>query len=86
MSVAELLISAAMDDETADAVALRRQQMRQLLGLQRDLAKVAVNVNQVARIANTFHKVPSTADETFAELRRVAQRIEDAIGRIGDAP
>lgn len=82
VSVAGLLVAAALNDDTADATLLRQQQINQLLGLQRDLAKVAVNVNQVARIANTTGQVPSTLDDVMSALRRTNDRLLDAVDRV----
>lgn len=82
VSVAGLLVAAALNDDTADATLLRQQQINQLLGLQRDLAKVAVNVNQIARIANTTGQVPATLDDVVSALRRTNDRLLDAVDRV----
>lgn len=82
VSVPGLLVSAALNDDTGDAVALRRQQINQLLGLQRDLARVANNVNQVALIGNRTGQVPATVDDVMGALRHTSTRILDAIDRI----
>lgn len=52
-----------------------------VVGLRKDLHRVGVNLNQVARIANRDRRVPITVHE---ELREVREVLDEILSRLGD--
>lgn len=81
LSVPRLLVESALAGG-ADQAAVGRNVIEQLFGLERLLANVANNVNQIARTANATMEVPPETDGALDAVRRVAFRIEDVIDQI----
>ena len=78
VSVPRLLVEAAFSDH-GETVTERRQSAVGLFVLHRELSGAAVNMNQVAKKANTVHEVPSEFGATMAQLRVVADKLEAAV-------
>jgi Bacterial mobilisation protein (MobC) len=57
----------------------RRDAMTKLFAVRRDLAGVATNVNQLARLGNTDGRVPVGTAAALASIREVVERIDAAI-------
>ncbi len=78
VTVPRLLFESAMSDAT-ETVTDRRRQASELFALHRELSGAAVNMNQVAKKANTVHEVPSEFHPTMLKLRIVADKLEAAV-------
>lgn len=57
----------------------RKRQAAELFGLHRVISGAAVNMNQVAKKANTTSEIPSNFGSTMQALREAAQRIDSAL-------
>ena len=57
----------------------RRQQAAELFRLHREISGAAVNMNQVAKKANTTHEIPSNFGPTMDVLRDAAMSIDSAV-------
>lgn len=57
----------------------RNRQGAGLLQLHRELSGAAVNMNQVAKKANTTHEIPSNFGATMEALRLAAQRVDAGV-------
>ncbi len=79
VTVPRLLFESAMA-AGVEIPAERKQAIVMLFKLQRQMATVANNVNQLARYANTEGSFPDTAVEVVAEYRRLARQIEASMG------
>ena len=75
VTVPRLLFESAMASGV-EIAAERKQAIVMLFKLQRQMATVANNVNQLARYANTEGRFPAEAVEVVAEYRRLARQIE----------
>lgn len=78
VSVPRLLIESALAGG-AESSAGRREAVAELFSAGRLLASIANNVNQIARVANSTMEVPVETDATLAAVRRVAERVEEAV-------
>lgn len=78
VSVPRLLVEAAFSDQ-GETTTQRRQTAVGLFALHRELSGAAVNMNQVAKKANTVHEVPAEFGATMAALRVVADKLEAAV-------
>jgi hypothetical protein len=78
VTVPRLLFESAMSD-TVETITDRRRQATKLFALHRELSGAAVNMNQVAKKANTVHEVPSEFHPTMLKLRAVADKLEQAV-------
>lgn len=78
VSVPRLLVEASLAG-TAETATERREAMVELFAIRRLLAAVSNNVNQVARHANAGEEFPQDAEASLAAVRRVVDRIDDAI-------
>ena len=79
VTVPRLLFESAMA-AGLEIPAERKQAIVMLFKLQRQMATVANNVNQLARYANTEGRFPDTAVEVVAEYRRLARQVEASMG------
>jgi hypothetical protein len=75
VTVPRLLFESAMA-AGVEIAAERKQAIVMLFKLQRQMATIANNVNQLARYANTEGRFPAEAAEVVAEYRRLAKQIE----------
>nr|AXV46417.1 mobilization protein C [Arthrobacter sp.] len=82
VTVPRLLIGAATS-ESVETPAERKQAIAELFTVQRLLANVANNVNQLARHANSGDEFPAEAAATLAYVKKLTFRIEDAVDRLG---
>ena len=57
----------------------RKQQAAELFRLHREISGAAVNMNQVAKKANTTHEIPSNFGATMEALRQAATTIDAAV-------
>ena len=78
VTVPRFLVEAAFS-ERSETVTERRHTAVGLFALHRELSGAAVNMNQVAKKANTVHEVPSEFGSTMAQLRVVADKLEVAV-------
>jgi hypothetical protein len=81
VTVPRLLVEAALAQQ-GETPTQRRDTMTELFRLQRLLAGVANNINQLARAANSTGELPEQLGVTMAALRRTSERIDDAIDRL----
>lgn len=78
VSVPRLLVEAALSGGSA-AATVRRDLVTQLFSVERLLASISNNVNQIARATNWSQEVQAETAATLAAVRRVAERIEDTL-------
>jgi hypothetical protein len=78
VSVVRLLVESALAAGTETA-SQRQEAIATLFGIQRLLAAVSNNVNQVARHANATGEIPAEAAAALSAVRRVVERIDAAI-------
>ncbi|WP_425550638.1 plasmid mobilization protein [Amnibacterium soli] len=81
VTVARLLFESAMDAGIVTA-AERKQAIVMLFKLQRQMASVANNANQIARYANTEGRFPAEATSVLAEYRAVVAEIREAMAAV----
>jgi hypothetical protein len=81
VTVARLLFESAMDAGIVTA-AERKQAIVMLFKLQRQMASVANNANQLARYANTEGRFPAEATAVLAEYRAVVAEIREAMAAV----
>jgi hypothetical protein len=81
VTVARLLFESAMDVNVVTA-AERKQAIVMLFKLQREMASVANNANQLARYANTEGRFPVEATAVLAEYRAVVGEIRAAMAAV----
>lgn len=79
VTVPRLLVESALATETAETPTERRNAMAELFATHRLLAAVSNNVNQMARATNATGEVQAEMVETLRAVRRLAERIDDAI-------
>lgn len=84
VTVPRFLVEAAFSERT-ETVTERRHAAVGLFALHRELSGAAVNMNQVAKKANTVHEVPSEFGSTMAQLRVVADKLEAAVDLLIEA-
>lgn len=80
-TVSRLLFEAAMDSRV-ETVTDRKALGAELLAVQRLLANIANNTNQLARFANSEGQFPAEAELVVAEYRALVPRIREAVERI----
>lgn len=68
-----------------EIVTERRRLMTELMAAHRTLAGAAVNMNQVARKANTTHELPSDFVAVFEDLRRLGGKLEGVVDQLIEA-
>lgn len=80
----EYLVERALSDEGASGPGERREAIRRLFALERQIAGVAVNVNQAARKANVGDGFPVVEGRAYlVEARELVGRIREAIDGLG---
>lgn len=79
VTIPRLLVESALAAETSETPTERRNAMAELFAAHRLLAAVSNNVNQMARATNATGEVQAEMVETLRAVRRVAERIDDAI-------
>lgn len=83
VSVPRLLVEAALSDSPRLQGAEREDVAEALFGMQRVLAGLGNNLNQIARVMNAGGDVEAAQlAAVVARLRSLAMRIEEALGRV----
>ena len=75
LSPSALMVEAVFGAADPVAVALRRNQLAELLAMRRLMATISNNVNQIARHANSTGEVLPEAAETIREARRFGEEV-----------
>ena len=75
LSPSALMVEAVFGAADPVAVALRRNQLAELLAMRRLMATISNNVNQIARHANSTGEVLPEAVETMREARRFGEEV-----------
>ncbi len=83
VSVPRLLIESALAVPAGECLTERRDALVMLFGVQRLLAGIANNVNQIARATNATGEWQDETAATLAAVRRTSGRIDDAIDGLG---
>ncbi len=83
VSVPRLLVESALSAR-GETPTQRREAMVELFAVHRLLAAISNNVNQIARHANASGEFPADAAGVLRAVRRVAQRIDDAVDRLAE--
>ncbi|RJK92504.1 plasmid mobilization relaxosome protein MobC [Vallicoccus soli] len=60
----------------------RRDALAEMFAIRRLLAAVSNNVNQIARHANAGEEFPADAHATLQAVRRVVERLDDAMEKV----
>ena len=68
-----------VEADLGETPAARKQQAAELFRLHREISGAAVNMNQVAKKANTTHEIPSNFGATMEALRQAASTIDAAV-------
>lgn len=83
LQVARLLVESALSDQAGETVSERRRLLEALFAVRLELARIGVNVNQLARRANVGDGFPvEEARAYLVESRKVARRIDGAIDAV----
>jgi hypothetical protein len=78
VSVPRLLVESALAAK-GETATQRREAMVELFAVHRLLAAISNNVNQIARHANAGEEFPADAAAVLVAVRRVAERVNDAL-------
>lgn len=78
VSVPRLLVESALSP-TGEGVSDRRDAMRNLFALRRQLAGLTTNVNQIARAVNTDGRLPIGSAGTLRSIEDLVDKIDGAI-------
>lgn len=68
-----------LDGRLGETEHARSQQVAELLRLHREISGAAVNMNQVAKKANTTSEIPSNFGPTMETLRHAAERVDQGV-------
>lgn len=85
VSVPRLLVEAALNDagasleERASDVEFRHEVITELFGLKRALGASAININQIAKVANATGEVDESLAHAVGHLRRVSERVSQTM-------
>lgn len=79
VTIPRLLVESALASTSGETPTQRRQAMVELFAIRHQLATVANNINQLARIANVSGEVPGGLEPVLLELRGLARRIDDTL-------
>lgn len=82
VTVPRLLVESALS-RSGDTPSARREALRKLFAMRRQLAGIATNINQLAKVANTDGHVPVGTADALARLRVLAVKIEAAVDEVG---
>lgn len=82
VSVPRLLVECALSSERSETPTQRREALAELFALHRLLAAISNNVNQMARATNATGEVQQDLQATLAAVRRIAERIDDAVDEL----
>lgn len=78
VTVPRLLVESALSPQ-GETPTQRRDMLAELFAIRRLLAAVSNNVNQIARRANADEEFPADAAGALVGVRRVVDRIDEAI-------
>lgn len=85
VTIVRLLVESALAAGSGETPTERRHAMAQLFGIQRLLASLSNNINQIARATNATGEVHEELVSTLRAVRRVALRTDAALdGLIGE--
>lgn len=84
MGVPMLLYTAAVEGG-AETTVTRREEIQQLWAIERQLAAIGNNINQIARVANTTGDVPSQIGPVLDRLLVLVDRVEQAADAVIEA-
>lgn len=76
VTVARLLVEAALSDGDGKTSVQRRDELTELFHIRRLLASVSNNVNQIARAANAGHGVDGELKHTLAAVDRICGSLD----------
>lgn len=79
VTVPRLMVEAALSSERGETPTERRQAMAEMFAAHRLLAAISNNVNQMAKATNATGELPAELTATLAAVRRVAERLDEAI-------
>ncbi|WP_394366996.1 plasmid mobilization relaxosome protein MobC [Paeniglutamicibacter gangotriensis] len=82
VTIPRLLVESALSLDAPETPTERKQAIAELFAVNRLLANIANNVNQLARHANSGDEFPADAAAALARVKSVAMRIEDTVERI----
>jgi hypothetical protein len=82
ISVQRLMVTAALSDERVPSAdyETRRQAWAQACEVRNLIASLGVNMNQIARQANSDNEIPADFAPTLQAVMRAQQRVLDAFG------
>ncbi|MCD2147397.1 MobC family plasmid mobilization relaxosome protein [Gordonia paraffinivorans] len=83
-SVQEFLMARAVNAEAGVGVnhVEKVAAWKEAMGIRNLLSGIAVNMNQIARHANTEREVPPDFEPAVAAVRRASDRVRDAFGEV----
>lgn len=84
MSVPRLLYTAAVSGG-AEGVVARAEAVQELFAIERLLANIANNVNQVAKVANSTGEVAAQTQRLIDAVLSLVDRIEDGVDAVAGA-
>lgn len=76
VTVARLLVEAALSDGDGKTAVQRRDELTELFHIRRLLASVSNNVNQIARAVNAGHGVDGELKHTLAAVDRICGSLD----------
>jgi len=81
VSVPRLLVESALS-RAGDTPSARRKAMADLFAMRRQLAGLATNVNQLAKVANTEGQVPVGTAAALTAIAELAAKLEVAVDAV----
>lgn len=85
MTVQRLMVSRALSTDTGGALVNHAEKVaawKEATEIRNLLAGIAVNMNQIARHANTEREVPADFEAAVDAVRRASARVRDAFGEV----
>lgn len=79
VSVQRVLVESALRPDTSVSRADIQELITTLFGLSAQISAVGVNLNQIAKVANTTGEVPEGLPPIFSDLRKLYFQTEDAL-------
>ncbi|MFF5794519.1 plasmid mobilization relaxosome protein MobC [Paeniglutamicibacter sp. NPDC012692] len=79
VSIQRLLVESTLSSFQGETLTERRDLLTALFQLQRGLAAVGNNINQIARAANATGEIQGELEASLAQLRASVNRIDEAL-------
>ena len=79
VSVPRLLVESTLSQSRGETAAERHELITSLFLLQRGLAAVGNNINQIARVANATGEIQGEIHESLTHLRGTVKRIDEVL-------